>query len=170
MKRYDIFKYTLYVLEILLSFVIQTTPHLLPSIFGEKAFLLLPAVLSAAVFESEIPSVALGLTGGLLADLSYSGSVGFFSIFLVILCYTASRLMADYIRTSFLTVMLMAAVGTTGIFLLHFLFFYVLAGGTNISGFFAAHYMTRIGYTLICMPVYCILNKTVSEKFQRSKL
>lgn len=170
MKRYEIIKYTVYSLEILLSFVIQTTPYLLPSVFGEKAFLLLPAVLSVAVFEGDIPAAAFGLAGGLLADISFGGTIGFFSIVFVPLCYAISRLMTDYIRTNVLTVMLTGIVGILTVFLLHFIFFYIGAGGTNIFGFFAAHYIIRIGYTFAFMPVYCILNKTVSERSQRSRL
>ena len=53
-KRYKFFRYLAYAIEILLVFIFQTTPQLLPEIGGSKPVLLIPVALTIAFFEEEI--------------------------------------------------------------------------------------------------------------------
>lgn len=163
-------KYTAYTVEILLAFIIQSTPYCLPEIFGEKALLLLPLAVSIAVLEEEIPAMIFGLICGLLADSAFNGTIGFFSIFFVVLCYISGRFMTDYIKMNLLSVMLLALGSIVLVFGFHFLLYYVLEGYGHIFHFFVEHYLIRMIYTLAVMPVFYGLNKRISTKFQRSRL
>ena len=49
-----VLRYSAYAVEILFAFVIQATPYFLPSMFGEKAVLLVPLAISMAVSEKVI--------------------------------------------------------------------------------------------------------------------
>ena len=155
-------RYTAYAAEILLALTIQSVPYLLPTVFGEKALLLLPLALSFAVWEEELPSAVLGAVCGMAADLSFSGRVGFFSIFFVIACYILSRLMADYIKTTCLTAVLAAAAVIVLVLSVHCIIF------VGDTGFFVRHYAVMILYTLAVMPLFYGLNKAVLARTKRS--
>ena len=68
-----------YTLELLVLFMLQETPGLLPPIYGVRPVLLLPAVIAIALFEEEIPAMAFGIVGlrpGRGFGLSWGGAGG----------------------------------------------------------------------------------------------
>ena len=50
-------RYLAYTLEILVLFMVQETPGLLPSVLGVRPVLLFPAVMAIAMFETEVPEI-----------------------------------------------------------------------------------------------------------------
>ena len=107
MNRYKVIRYLAFFLEILLCYIIQTTPGLTLEVFGGRPVLLIPLALSFAVFEDEIPAIFFGVLCGLLSDSGYGGAVGYYAIMLAVLCYFVSVLMGNYMHTNLLTTMLM---------------------------------------------------------------
>ena len=83
-------RYLAYTLEILVLFMVQETPGLLPSIFGARPVLLFPVVVTIAMFETEIPALGFGVLGGLLCDFGLSGMLGFHALVLGLLCFFIS--------------------------------------------------------------------------------
>ena len=57
-------RYLAYTLEILVLFMVQETPGLLPSVLGVRPVLLFPAVMAIAMFETEVPALAFGVCWG----------------------------------------------------------------------------------------------------------
>ena len=55
-----VIRYLAYTLELLVLFMLQETPGLLPPLFGARPVLLFPAVITIAMFETEIPALPLG--------------------------------------------------------------------------------------------------------------
>ena len=162
MKR-SFFKYILYFLQAVFAFSLQATPYLLPEIFGEKAVVLLPLALSVAFFEDESTAVILGAFCGMLADLAFSGSIGYFSISLTIICFILSVL-SGYLKRNFLSGL---AAGCTAVFLvllLYFVLYFAFSGYNYIIHFFLTHYMTRILYTLAFVPLFVWLNRPISKR------
>ncbi len=164
MNRFRVVKYIAYAVEAVLVFVLQTTPYLLPEVFGGKGIILLPLAVSIAVFEPDIPAMIFAVVCGFLADCSYSGAVGFYTIMLVIMCFIVSTLTKNYIRTNLLTTMLAAFIGIPLIIFLQFVFYYLLAGYTDGWSFFVRHYIPRIIYTLAFMPVMYGLNSVINKR------
>lgn len=158
-RRYTVFRYLAYSLEILLLFILQTTPNLMPELFGSKPLLLIPAALTISFLESEIPAMFFGLACGLCLDFGYSDNVGFFTIALTISCYFISLVFRDYMVVSILNATAFNAIFCSGLIILYFLFSFVFAGKGNVFGYFAAHYISRIIYTFLCGMLLYFLNK-----------
>lgn len=157
--RYTAFRYVAYGLELLLLFILQSTPRLIPEILGGKPLLLLPAVLTIAFLEDSIPAMFFGLAGGILLDLGYSDNIGFYAFLLTIICYAVSLVFRDYMVVSFLNATAFTAAITTVLVCVYFLFFFIFAGRENSLLYFAQHYISRIILTILCgMPLY-LLNK-----------
>ena len=77
-----VIRYLAYTLELLVLFMLQETPGLLPPLFGARPVLLFPAVITIAMFETEIPALAFGVVGGLFCDFGLSGTLGFHALVL----------------------------------------------------------------------------------------
>lgn len=165
-RRYTVFRYLAYSIELVLLFVLQTTPRLLPEIFGSKPLLLIPAVITIAMFESEIPAMFFGLAGGLMLDLGYSDNIGYFTIVLTISCFFIGLIFRDYLVVGFLNATVFNAIFCAGIILLYFLFFYIFAGKGDVLFYFTRHYISRIIYTFICSFILYLLNKFLHKNLR----
>ena len=158
-RRYTAFRYLAYSLEILLLFILQSTPRLLPEIFGSKPLLLIPAVLLISFMESEVPAMFFGLAGGLMLDFSYGDNIGFYTFFLTVICFFVSLIYRDNFVVSFVNAAAFMSVICAGLLILYFLFFYVFAGKGDALYYFVHHYISRILYTIVCGMLLYFLNK-----------
>lgn len=164
--RYTAIRYTAFGLELLLLFVLQSTPYLLPEVFGGKPLLLLPAVLTIAFLEDSIPAMFFGLAGGVLIDFGYSDNIGFYVFLLTIICFVLSLIFRDYMVVSFLNATAFTAAITSVLMCVYFLFFFIFAGRENALIYFAQHYISRIILTILWgMPLY-LLNKFIYKNLR----
>ena len=99
-------RYLAYTLEILVLFMVQETPGLLPSVLGVRPVLLFPAVMAIAMFETEVPALAFGVMGGLFCDFGFSGMLGFHALVLGVLCFFISLLVRVYFQVNIATAVL----------------------------------------------------------------
>ena len=76
MQNLKFFRYLAYSIEILVFFVLGSTPSLFPEIFGATPCLLVALAITIAVFESEVPAMIFGVICGALTDLGFSNSIG----------------------------------------------------------------------------------------------
>lgn len=158
-RRYTVFRYFAYSLELLLLFILQTTPRLLPELFGSKPLLLLPAAITISLLESEIPAMFFGLAAGLLLDFGYSDNIGFFTITLTLSCFFIGLIFRDYLVISFFNATVFIFMFCTSLLILHFMFSYVFAGKADVFYYFSHHYISRIIYTFVCGLLLYFLNK-----------
>ncbi len=159
MKNIKFYRYLAYSIEILLLFVLGSTPKLLPEICGATPCLLVSLALAIAVFENELPAMFFGLICGALTDLGFSNSIGTFAIGLTIVCFVIGFCANNLIATNFLGVMITATVVITALISLHFVFVYVIKGYDNASIYFVNHYISRIVQTIVCTAVLYYVNK-----------
>ena len=159
MKNIRFYRYLAYSLEILLLFVLGSTPNLLPQLCGATPCLLVSLALAIAVFENELPAMFFGLVCGALTDLGFSNSIGTFAIGLTIVCFIIGFCANNLVATNFLGVMVTATVVITALLSLHFVFVYVIKGYDNASVYFVNHYISRIVQTIICTAVMYYVNK-----------
>lgn len=164
MNRFNFIKNTAYSLEILICFVIQSNPMFSLELFGGRPVLMLPAALTIAIFEGEVPAIAFGVIAGLLADSGYSGPVGYYAIMLAITCYIVSVLMENYIRTNHFTAILIGVIGIPLMIFLQFVLFYIAMGYDSAWEYFLAHYLSRMIYTTALVPVFYGVNRYIAAK------
>lgn len=151
------FRYLSYVIELLLMFVLGTTPGLMPELFGAKPALLVCAALTVAVFEREIPAMIFGMLAGVLTDLGYSNSIGVFTISLTVICFIVGYAANNLIVAKFLNYLLYAAVAVGILFMLYFLVRFAIPGTEDRWQYFTAHIVSRMAQTfLYSIPFYFI--------------
>lgn len=151
------FRYLAYALELILTFVLSTTPGLMPELFGAKPALLICVALTTAVFEREIPAMIIGMAAGILTDLGFSDSIGIFAISLTIICFVVGYAANNLIVAKFFNYLLYAVVAVGILFMLYFLVTFVIPGTENMWDYFTAHIVSRMVQTfLYSIPFYFI--------------
>lgn len=151
------FRYLAYVLELILTFVLTTTPGLMPEIFGAKPALMVCVALTVAVFEREIPAMIIGMVAGILTDLGFSDSIGIFTISLTVICFIVGYAANNLIVAKFFNYLLYALIAVGIIFMLYFLVIFVIPGIDRMWDYFTAHIASRMVQTYIfSIPFYFI--------------
>lgn len=161
-------RYLAYTLELLVLFMVQETPGLLPSILGARPVLLFPAVISIAMFEGEIPAMAFGVVGGLLCDFGLSGTLGFHALVLGVLCFLISLLIRAYFQSNLATAVLTGvwSIGLTVCAQWFFLYFFQYS---HPAYAFTHHYLPKYCYTLLFLPLLYLLNRGLSQALRSSR-
>lgn len=163
MQKLRFFRYLAYSIEILVFFVLGSTPLLLPEIFGATPCFLIALALTIAVFENEVSAMMFGVACGVLTDLGFSNSIGLFTISLAIVCFILGFCANNFIAANFYNVMLTAIIVITALLSLHFVFAFVIKGYDNAGVYYVNHYISRIVQTILCTAVFYFMNKFVYE-------
>lgn len=149
------FRYLAFALEIILLWVLQSTPKLFPEWFGEKPFFLLAAALAFAACEDIVPALILGAVCGAFADLSAAGGIGFFAAAFTLVCYCEASLLETYLTRNIFTFFIIAATASFSVLGLYFILFRLTAGIPDSGVLFVRHYLIRMGLTVFAaLPLY----------------
>nr|WP_319489631.1 rod shape-determining protein MreD [uncultured Caproiciproducens sp.] len=162
MEKLKYLRYFAYTIEILVFFMVQETPGLVPDLFGARPILLIPVALSIAMFENETASMGFGLLCGLLIDFGAGGVLGFHGLLLSVICYSIGLIAANLIQTNFLTAMIIAVISTASIVFLQWVFYYLLFSYAHAAYALTAHYIPRFCYTAVIMPVAYYFNRALA--------
>lgn len=155
-------RYLAYVLELLVLFMLQETPGLLPSIFGARPVLLFPAVVAIAMLEPEVPALLFGVVGGLFCDFGLSGMLGFHALVLGVLCLFISLVIRAYLQNNMATAIL-TGVWSLGLVVLAQWFFLYFFQYSYPAYALTHHYLPKYFYTLLFLPLLYLLNRGLSQ-------
>ena len=155
------FRYLSYTLELILSFVLITTPGLMPELFGAKPALLVCVALTVAVYERELPSMVFGLVAGVLTDIGYSNSIGLFAISLTVICFIVGYAANNLIVAKFLNFLLYAFIAVGLVFMLYFWVRFVIPGVGDMWTYFTDHLVSRMVQTFLYAIPFYFINKFI---------
>ena len=155
-------RYLAYVLELLVLFMLQETPGLLPSIFGARPVLLFPAVVAIAMLEPEVPALLFGVVGGLFCDFGLSGMLGFHALVLGVLCFFISLVIRAYLQNNMATAIL-TGVWSIGLVVLAQWFFLYFFQYSYPAYALTHRYLPKYFYTLLFLPLLYLLNRGLSQ-------
>lgn len=156
LKHSVLLRCMVYGIEVLVLFLLQETPGLMPEVANARPVLIAGAALTIALFESQGRAVAFGVVCGLLMDIGMgAGVIGLHAILLALICYTISFFSQDYLQVNWLTSILTTGAGMGLVVLLEWFFGYVVWGYTDPVYALLSHYLPRLIYTvLLSLPLY----------------
>jgi rod shape-determining protein MreD len=166
MGKFKWLRYFAYTIELLVLFMVQETPGLIPQLFGARPVLLIPVALSIALYENEKAAMLFGLFSGLLIDFGMSEILGFHGLLLSVICYYIGLVAANLIKTNFLTAMITVIATTASVFLLQWVFFILLSNYEDAGYVLIAHYLPRFCYTVAVMPITYYFNRALAVQIR----
>lgn len=155
-----IFRYIAYAIEIILLSVLQSTPNLLPELFGVKPLLTVSAALSFAAVENPAAAVVLGAVCGAAIDLA-GGGIGFYSVALTLVCCGISYLLSTRYRANIFSLLLLSLAAVPLVLGAYFLIFRLMARVEGSGALFVTRWLPRMALTFICVPAPYFLNKVL---------
>lgn len=164
-RKYTVLRYISYGLEILIFYIIQGVPDLIPQVLGGKPLLLIPVALTIACFENEVPAMAFGVACGAMMDLGVGTHLGFYTIALAIVCFFIGYFAENYFNTKLLIVLFISVIIIPVLISLNFVINYILAGYANSGYYFVHHILATMAYTFVTVPVFYGINRVLSRGF-----
>ena len=164
-RKYTVLRYVAYGLEILIFYIIQGVPDLIPQVLGGQPLLLIPVALTIACFENEVPAMAFGVACGAMMDLGVGTHIGFYTIALAIICFFIGYCAENYFNTKLLIVLIISATVIPVLISLYFVINYIFAGYSNIGYYFVHHILATMAYTFVTVPVFYGMNRVLSRGF-----
>jgi rod shape-determining protein MreD len=155
MKQIYFIKWITYTIAFIFIFIFQSTPNILPKIFGIGPLLLIPAVICVAMFEGESAGAIFGVIAGLLWDSQSGRLFGFNCLFLMLFGLAVGLLIQFLFRNTVVSTLLFTLVATIMLELLTWYFFYSLYGDNQIGFALLQIILPTTIYTLILtIPIY----------------
>ena len=160
-------KWTAYGLLILGAGLLQMAPRVFPAVFGARPLLLIPIVVSIAMFEGPVGGAAAGIAGGLLWDLYADRLFGFSALFLMAICCACGLLVRLLIRNNLLSAMLLfsGALLTQG--LMDWFFNYVLWMKEDPLYMLGRMLLPDMAYTLVVSPLLYGLTLLIAKTLRK---
>lgn len=158
MRISRVVKYIVFSIELLVFFVVQALPGVVPLIFGVTPMLLLGAVITIALLETEIPAMFFGMSAGLLADISFGSYLGLFGMIMAVICCISSVVLK---KKSGINVAAAAWTGSLALLLttaLDWIFRYIVPGFSSPHIVLINSFLPRFFYTLLLLPFLYLLN------------
>ncbi len=153
-----VIRYLAYTLELLVLFMLQETPGLLPHVYGVRPVLLFPAVVAIALFEEELPAMAFGIVGGLFCDFGLGGALGFHGAILAVLCFLISLQSRSIMQVNLATALLTGLWSIALTICAQWFFLYYFTYSMPEYAF-THHYVPKYFYTLLFLPLLYFLNR-----------
>ena len=133
--------------------LLQMAPRVFPAVFGARPLLLIPIVVSIAMFEGPVGGAAAGIAGGLLWDLYADRLFGFSALFLMAICCACGLLVRLLIRNNLLSALLLVTGSLLVQGLSDWCFNFVLFKEEELLFLLLYHVLPAMAYTLALSPL-----------------
>ncbi len=155
-----------YVVIILVSALLQNTPHLFPTIMGCHAWLLLPVVVCISMFEKNWTCALFAILAGAFWDAASGWGDGFYALFFLITSTAICLLLTYLMRNNLGSALLLGGTETVLYIVIYWLIFVVARKEPGAGMLFVTFYLPSAAYTFLFMPVYYI----IFRKFRRKMM
>lgn len=154
-------RYILYTVEVLVFFVVQETPFMLPRITEVKPLLILPVAISIAMLETGKLALIFGVISGLLMDIGYGSIIGPNVIILTSLCFAVEYVCRNYIPENIVSAITLMAVCVVAVVAADFVVNFALKGIDGKPDIFFRYYCPIMLYTVVISPIVYYINKAI---------
>lgn len=167
-KRSLYIRRTVFILLIIFAAILQNTPHLFPTIFGVRAFLLIPIVVCIAMFERDLVATLMGIFAGALWDVTMAVGDGYNALFMMIIA-TAVGLLINYLmRNNLSTALLLCGISILLYVILYWFFFVICRGIEGGAILLLTYYLPSALYTFIFVPIIYFAMRSFLQKLREA--
>lgn len=154
----------IFALLILITHIFQNSRGFVPTIFGARAFLLIPVVVCIAMFEREMTGAMLGLFAGALWDSVSGVGDGYDTLFLMLIGAICGFLINVLMRNHLLTAIILNSCCCLA-FAGAYCVFFIMAQGVDSAGcLFLRYYLPSCVYTIMFTPFYYLLVRAIMRR------
>ncbi|MGN0531390.1 MAG: hypothetical protein ACI4IN_01170 [Eubacterium sp.] len=166
-KRDKTIKYAVYCILLLVAALLQNVQGAWPQIGGARCFFLIPVAVLLGLDEDEGLAAMIGLSAGLLWDVTSVQHMGFNAIFLMLVCYFSSSLVTYLLRATYWVGVVFGAVASLLYVVLYWLLFVVSKGGDGAFATIWYFYLPCFFYTTVMTMVLNLALILIKKKLNK---
>lgn len=155
-------KWVAYALELVIVYILQNTPGLIPEFLGVQPVLLVIFAVSIAMFEGEGPGLWFGLAAGALMDITAPTVFGFNALMLMLICYACGMLVVYLMRNNLVSSLCLGAGAVLIMGLITWFIQYVILGNSGVWFYIYGVLLPRLIYTTALMPLAFFFNRAIA--------
>lgn len=163
----------LFVLLIAVTAAFQHTGGVLPSVFGAKAFLLIPLTVCIAMNEKSLGGLSFGVFAGVMWDFATVRGDGFYAVVLALAGFTAGAAVTYLVRNNIFAALLLSLGACAFVTTSYWLVFILMRGYDGAFSLLTNFYLPSGIYSLAFTAVYYYLVKFIvkitTDKNQKKK-
>jgi rod shape-determining protein MreD len=160
----------LFVALIVLTAVFQHTKGAVPSLFGAKAFLLIPLTVCISMSEKSMGGLSFGILAGVLWDFATVRGDGFYAVMLALAGFTAGAAIAYIMRNNIFSALLLSAGASAFVSIGYWVVFILLKGYEGAWGVLFSFYLPSAFYSFIFTAGYYYLVRAIVKATTDKKL
>ena len=166
---YKYIRYLAYMIEILVLYIIEQVPNIIPDIKGVRPIFLILVAIMISLFEGKKVGTIFGLIIGIFLDCGASGSLGFYSVAITCVGFLVGVIAQKMIKFNLITSILISISFTALVYMAHFLTEYLLCGYSDMIYVILNHYLIGILYTGLFSPFIYFFNKAFAVNIQEKE-
>lgn len=139
---------------LVLTAVFQHTKGAMPSVFGARAFLLVPLTVCIAMSEKSLGGLSFGLLAGVLWDFATVRGDGFYAVMLTLAGYVAGAATVYLMRNNIFSALILSAGASLFVSVSYWLVFILISGYESAADILFDFYLPSAVYTLAFTAVY----------------
>ena len=163
----------LFVALIVLTAAFQHTKGAVPSLFGAKAFILIPVAVCISMFEKSMGGLSFGMLAGILWDFATVRGDGFYAVMLALAGFTAGVGVAYIMRNNIFSALILSAGASAFVSVGYWLVFILMKGYEGAWSILFSFYIPSAVYSLIFTAGYYYLVRAIvtatTDKKQNKK-
>lgn len=160
----NVLKHICYFTIVIMVFLAQSTPQFL-EVFGIKPLLLLPVVVSIAMFEGEFIGGIYGVIAGLLLDYSATTYFGFNAIIFMVGCVLVGILIIHLMQRNYFNSIIFCSSILLIRGVLELFFRHIIWANTGVITLLLGNIIPTILYSVCFAPLFFILFQKISRYF-----
>ena len=151
-------------IEILFSFLLQSTVFVGLSIAGTVPDLLIIVTVAAGYHNTRLTGMGTGFFCGLLLDISSGGVLGKYALFYMLIGYACGRYHKYYIRRDWFFPLMLIGISEFVLCTLNYIFGYLIQGDLAFITYMKQIFIPRMVLTVLISLVYYLLLTFLYER------
>ncbi|MBR5712535.1 MAG: rod shape-determining protein MreD [Lachnospiraceae bacterium] len=156
--------YVIFAIEILVSFLLQSTVFTTLSVSNTVPDLLIIVTVAAGYQNSRLKGMGVGFFCGLLMDATSGGAIGVYALFYMLVGYTCGIFRKYYIQKDWFVPLGLIAISEFAVCSMVYVFGYMIRGDLAFVTYVKGIFLPRILYTVTVSLLYYLLLAFLYER------
>ena len=156
--------FLVFTIEILVSYLLQSTVFSALSIANTVPDLLLIVAVAAGYQNSRIRGMAVGFFCGLILDVGTGGILGVYALFYMLIGYICGHFNKFYVQRDIFFPLLLVAFSEFAICSAYYVFGFLIKGDLQLAEYLKSIFLPKILYTVVAAIVYYLILDLLYER------
>ncbi|MBP5410556.1 MAG: rod shape-determining protein MreD [Lachnospiraceae bacterium] len=161
--------FLIFTIEILVSYLLQSTVFASLQIAGAVPDLLIIVAVAAGYQNSRLYGMGVGFFCGLILDIGSGGTLGVFALFYMVIGYLSGHFSNYYVQRDIFFPLMLITVAEFGLCTAIYVFGFLIRGDLQLVTYVKSIFIPKILYTVVVAIIYYLILDFLYERVLNRK-